>query len=68
MYHLREAEKQCDECLARCLEEDRERIKVQEYMIQEALEIKKPQLREFLIDQGEWFSSEGEDDEDGEDK
>lgn len=49
-HHLREAEKQCEECLARCLEEDREQIEIQEYIIQEALEVKGPELREYLIE------------------
>ncbi len=66
-HHLREAEKDCKECLARCLEEDREQIEIQEYLIHEALEIKGPELREYLIEQGEWVSTDGEDDEGGKD-
>lgn len=68
VHHLRKGEKECKECLARCLEEDRDQIAIQGYLIQVALEIKIPQLPEFLLEQGQWVSSEGEIDEGGDGK
>ena len=51
-HYILEAEKQCEECLADCMEKDREESSVHQAIIRETLEELRPEERHFRMGDG----------------